>query len=266
MVTCCHWRAVRDSHIVNGVTDVDGVLEEQLDYYRARAPEYDDWWERRGRYDRGDVHQAAWEADVTRVELALQELGPLGSVIEFAAGTGNWTRHLASIADHVTAIDGSAETLEINQAKLADHTNVSYVVDDVFAYEPTEQFDVVFFSFWLSHVPDSRVASFWDLVRRCLAPGGRVLILDNAHPETSMRVVDSQLEVRDVHVTTAQGEIDLSSNVESRTLASGEEFRIVKRFWHPTDLEAEIAANGLVGSAWTTEYFFIAAEATLPET
>lgn len=29
------------------------ILEEQIEYYRARAAEYDDWWFRRGRYDRG---------------------------------------------------------------------------------------------------------------------------------------------------------------------------------------------------------------------
>jgi len=33
--------------------DVDGLLAEQIAYYRARAPEYDDWWERRDRYYQG---------------------------------------------------------------------------------------------------------------------------------------------------------------------------------------------------------------------
>jgi len=30
-----------------------GPLKEQLEYYRARAAEYDQWWLRQGRYDRG---------------------------------------------------------------------------------------------------------------------------------------------------------------------------------------------------------------------
>jgi hypothetical protein len=30
------------------------VLSEQRAYYRGRAPEYDEWWQRRGRYDRGE--------------------------------------------------------------------------------------------------------------------------------------------------------------------------------------------------------------------
>ena len=31
----------------------DDLLAEQRSYYRARAPEYDEWWQRQGRYDRG---------------------------------------------------------------------------------------------------------------------------------------------------------------------------------------------------------------------
>lgn len=30
-----------------------GLLTEQARYYRQRAGEYDDWWVRGGRYDRG---------------------------------------------------------------------------------------------------------------------------------------------------------------------------------------------------------------------
>jgi hypothetical protein len=32
----------------------DHPLSEQRSYYRARAPEYDEWWQRRGRYDHGE--------------------------------------------------------------------------------------------------------------------------------------------------------------------------------------------------------------------
>ena len=32
----------------------DDLLREQRRFYRARAPEYDEWWQRRGRYDWSD--------------------------------------------------------------------------------------------------------------------------------------------------------------------------------------------------------------------
>jgi hypothetical protein len=40
---------------------LDGeLLEGQLAYYRARADEYDDWFLRRGRHDRGPEWNRRW--------------------------------------------------------------------------------------------------------------------------------------------------------------------------------------------------------------
>src|SRR6476660_8702088 len=33
-------------------------------YYEARAAEYDDWYLRRGRYEHGPIHDAAWNAEL----------------------------------------------------------------------------------------------------------------------------------------------------------------------------------------------------------
>ena len=43
------------------------VLQQQVDYYRARAAEYDAWWYRTGRFDRGAENNRAWQADVAVV-------------------------------------------------------------------------------------------------------------------------------------------------------------------------------------------------------
>ena len=48
-----------------------GILQDQIDYYRARAGEYDEWWFRTGRYDRGPEFNARWRAEVATVEAAL---------------------------------------------------------------------------------------------------------------------------------------------------------------------------------------------------
>ena len=45
----------------------ENLLHSQIEYYRARAGEYDDWFYRRGRYDRGPEHTAAWFRDVKEV-------------------------------------------------------------------------------------------------------------------------------------------------------------------------------------------------------
>lgn len=191
------------------------LLEEQKRYYAARAPEYDDWWYRRGRYTLEPAAKARWDADVAEVEEALRRLAPLGDVLELAAGTGIWTRQLVTLAARVVAVDASPETLALNAA------GAEHVVADMFAWEPAEQFDLCFFSFWISHVPETRFAAFWSLVRSAVRPGGRVFLLDGAI-----------------------GDRDAGGREETRTLNDGREFRIVKRFWTPAKLAALVRPLG----------------------
>ena len=158
--------------------DDDGLLAEQRAYYRARAPEYDEWWQRRGRYDRGSDLAEEWDRQVAQVAAALETFGATGDVLEMAGGTGWWTVRLARTAGHLTVIDSSPETLDLNRDRVG-RPDVDYLVADLFTWQPQRTYDVVFFSFWLSHVPRSRFSAFWSLVRSCLAPGGRVFLIDN---------------------------------------------------------------------------------------
>jgi demethylmenaquinone methyltransferase/2-methoxy-6-polyprenyl-1,4-benzoquinol methylase len=184
-------------------------------YYAERAPEYDDWWYRRGRYTRDAEHERRWLEDVAEVEERLRGFVPRGDVLELAAGTGIWTRRLVPTADRVVAVDANAETLALNTPA------AELVVADIFSWRPPQQFDLVFFSFWLSHVPEDRFAEFWALVRSALRPDGRVFLIDSGPPEAA---ADGELQVRQ--------------------LADGREFTIVKRFWQPDELAGRIAALG----------------------
>ena len=82
-------------------------------------------------------------------------------------------------AHEVVAVDTSPEAIEIARRKLPPGAQVRFVEADVFGWEPRVRFDLVFFSFWLSHVPPDRFESFWGLVDRCLSAGGRVVLIDN---------------------------------------------------------------------------------------
>ena len=93
------------------------LLDEQIAYYRARAEEYDEWFFRRGKYDRGEDFLRTWFSEIATVESALRALRPYGDVLELACGTGLWTRHLIDSASTVTAVDASAEVIEINQQR-----------------------------------------------------------------------------------------------------------------------------------------------------
>src|SRR5258708_32301753 len=158
--------------------DLETLLRQQIAYYRARAGESDEWCLRRGRYDRGPELNARWFAEVAEVRRALAEIAPAGRVLELACGTGLWTQTLAQTAARVTAVDSSPEALALNRERLRD-PRVEYVAADLFAWRPPTTYDMVFFSFWLSHVPPDRFGAFWELVRSCLAPGGRVFFLDS---------------------------------------------------------------------------------------
>ena len=104
---------------------------QQLEYYRARAAEYDQLWLRQGRYDRGAALNAEWFTDAAVVSSALAEFRPAGRVIEFACGTGIWSGQLLRFASHLTALDGSPEMLAINAARLRS-PRVRYVEADLF--------------------------------------------------------------------------------------------------------------------------------------
>jgi ubiquinone/menaquinone biosynthesis C-methylase UbiE len=90
----------------------EGVLDEQLAYYRARAPEYDEWFARQGRYDRGAAATARWHEEVAVLRQWLDALDlEDGDVLELAAGTGLWTERLVALGAHVTAVDAAPEML-----------------------------------------------------------------------------------------------------------------------------------------------------------
>jgi hypothetical protein len=72
-------------------TDADMVA-----YYDARAPEYDDWYLRRGRYEHGPIHDAAWNAELDAAGRWLDALPIAGRIVELASGTGWWSPLLAS--------------------------------------------------------------------------------------------------------------------------------------------------------------------------
>ena len=56
------------------------VLAEQKRYYAERAPEYDDWWYRRGRYTRDAEHERLWLDDVAELEERLRTFAPRGAI------------------------------------------------------------------------------------------------------------------------------------------------------------------------------------------
>jgi SAM-dependent methyltransferase len=218
------------------------LIGDQLAYYRARASEYDEWFLRQGCYDRGPEHREKWSQEIAKVEANLLPLVQGKDILELAAGTGLWTKRLVDAgARRILAIDGSPETLAINRTR-TNAAAVEYQVADIFSWNPSQTFDLVFFSFWLSHVPVMHFEAFWDLVRRALRRRGKVLFIDSLLEQSS----------------TATDHLPLNrSGVASRRLNDGREFQIVKIFYSPDDLQMRLTELGWTGFVRRSGQFFL---------
>jgi SAM-dependent methyltransferase len=228
------------------------ILQEQVQYYRQRAAEYDEWFFRQGRYDRGEAHRQQWFAEAAVVEAALKAAQPRGQILELACGTGLWTQHLAPLASHLVAVDAAPEVIAINQQRLgvsnqsANSTNVApkidYIVADLFEWNPTQTFDFIFFGFWLSHIPAEKFLGFWQVVKAALKPGGRVFFVDSLLNPTS----------------TAQNHVPLhQEGYSERKLNDGRVYRVVKIFYQPEYLQADLSALGWSGQVQQTANYFL---------
>jgi demethylmenaquinone methyltransferase/2-methoxy-6-polyprenyl-1,4-benzoquinol methylase len=198
--------------------ELEGLLAEQIAYYRARA----------GDYDATYPLDAGADADA-RAQLlaALEALAPYGRVLELACGTGQWTIELGRHASAVTAVDASPEALAICRQRV-DAERVQLVEADIFAWRPPERYDLVFFSAWLSHVPPQRFDAFWRLVADCLTPGGRTFVIDELPAVAALE-----------RPALAQ-----PAPVVRREVASGESYRAVKVLYAPERLRARLGALG----------------------
>jgi len=191
--------------------DLDQLLIEQVAYYRAIAPEYE--------------QHALPFAGGDELSAALDAFEPTGSVLELACGTGVWTEQLLRHATEITAVDASPEMISIAAARV-NSERVRFVRANIFEWEPDCQYDVVFLGFWLSHVPLERFASFWSLVADCLNPGGRAFFVDDAY-----RTADELIE-------------GAASSTIRRRLNNGTAYRAVKVAHQADDLEERLARTG----------------------
>ncbi len=220
----------------------DRVLRQQIEYYRARAAEYDEWFYRRGRYDHGPELNRLWFAEVDETRDWLDGLDIGGAVLEIACGTGNWTERLAPRSTSLTALDASPEMLAINRGRV-DPTKVRHLEVDVFDWTPDASYDVIFAGFWLSHIPPDRFEEFWRLLDTSLVPGGRVLFVDS-RPDPTSSAVD--------HAVADPGDV-----TSLRRLNDNRTFEILKVFYEPARLTEQLGALGWDARIQTTAHYFL---------
>jgi SAM-dependent methyltransferase len=198
-----------------GDDELDPLISEQVAYYRAVAAEYEDH----------ALTDAVAGTAGRELSEALDAFRPAGRVLELACGPGTWTAQLLRHAASVTAVDASPEMLAIASGRVADE-RVRWIQADLFTWRPDRRYDVVFFGFWLSHVPLERFESFWSLVSDCLEPDGRVLFVDDGY-RTPEELVEGE-----------------SSPVIQRRLNDGSAYRALKVPHRAGELEELLARLG----------------------
>ena len=192
--------------------ETDSLLAEQIAYYRAIAGEYED-------------HAIPGSGERELIE-AFDAFGPRGRVLELACGPGIWTPRLLRDATSVTAVDAAPEMIARARARVGADERVRFIQADLFSWTADQRYDVVFFGFWLSHVPLDRFEDFWSRIADSVVPGGRVFFVDDAY-RTPEELIEGE-----------------ASSTIRRRLNDGTAFRAVKVPHRAADLEARLTRLG----------------------
>jgi demethylmenaquinone methyltransferase/2-methoxy-6-polyprenyl-1,4-benzoquinol methylase len=220
---------------------------EMLAYYAARAPEYDDWYLRRGRYSHGAIQDQAWQMELDTATTWLDGLPISGRIVELAAGTGWWSPLLAQKGE-LWLSDALEAPLDRARERLVAHGLRAHLhVRDAWA-EPDQTADALFTGFWLSHVPRDRLDAYLRLARSWLRPGGLYAFIDSQDDPISG--------------ATDRPEPPKDDQALRRT-SDGRTFRIPKVFYSPRELEEALRAAGFADASVTTSgHFFLLGRAT----
>ena len=219
--------------------ELDQTVEETKEYYRQRASQYSDWAHRTGQYEEGAKPEASWFDEAMILIEALASSGLSGDVLEIASGTGIWTEELLRNAASVTALDSSPEMHERSRSRLMGNPKVRYVVADIYNWVPDTSYDAVTFSFWLSHVPGSKLDDFASKVALCLKPGGRVFFADQRTEGRTREVMDHP-----------------SGEIARRSLINGRKFNIIKHFYSSEEITRCFLQQGINISISNTATLF----------
>jgi SAM-dependent methyltransferase len=203
------------------------------DYYRERAPWYDEIYTRPER-----------QADLGVLRQRLTEWFAGKRVLEVAAGTGWWTDVLADTAASVTATDVNQATLDVAMGRREWPESVRFVIADAFALgSVTGEFDAAYAGFFWSHVPLPDLDGFLEGLLDRVQPGSLVAFMDN-------RMVPGS-----VHPVVRRDE--QGNTYQQRRMKDGRPWEVLKNFPEPDELLERLGRFGEAGVEML-DYFWLA--------
>jgi len=203
------------------------------DYYARRAAEYERIYAKPER-----------QADLARLRARVADAFRGRSVLEVACGTGWWTPHIAINAVRVDAYDINDETLQIARMKPVDPHRVRFSRGDAFAPPVAEpRHDAAFAGFWWSHVLRRDLARFLTGLHGALAPGARVVFIDNRYVAGS---------------STPLSRTDADGNTyQARKLDDGSTHEVLKNFPTADEMRAAVSAFAIRVDVTLLDYFWM---------
>ena len=202
-------------------------------YYRRRAVEYERIFAKPER-----------QPDLARLRALVAETFRNHEVLELSCGTGWWTEAIAPVARSVTACDINEEVLAVARAKDWAAAPVEFIAADSYALPDFgRRHSAAFAGHWWSHVPRRQLARFLSGLHAHLAPGAKVLFLDNRYVEGSSTPIAR---------TDAAGD-----SFQLRPLDDGSTHEVLKNFPCEAELRQAVAGRATSPEVILTDYFWV---------
>ncbi len=95
--------------------------------------------------------------------------------LDLGSGIGYWAEHFARRFSQVVAVEASRPLYDALEKRCSPHANVVLIHDDVMAFQPTDQYDLIFLGGLLMYLNNDDVISLMKKLIPSLSPGGVIL-------------------------------------------------------------------------------------------
>ncbi len=194
------------------------VHENMMEYYNARAYEYDEIYEGKGP---ASFPPDYYISDIKSIHIFTENFGK-GNIIDIACGSGYWLKDYYDKCNNFTFFDQSSRMLELCRVRADEYgiaDRATFIQDDILKYQWKEEaiFDRAVIGFLLGHFTKVQEETFFEILRKLLKPGSDFLIIENTWTEKRAKMQNKE-------------------DIVQRQLNDGKNYKIYKRYFEKDDL------------------------------
>lgn len=194
------------------------VHENMMEYYDARAEEYDEVYEGKGP---ASFSPGYYKTDLQSIHKFTNTFGK-GHVIDIACGSGYWLKDYYGKCSSFTFLDQSVQMLNLCKNRAMEYgitDRSTFLQSDILKQEWNDNamFDCAVIGFLLGHFTKYQEDSFFEMLHRILKPGAEFLIIDNTWTEKRAKTQNKE-------------------DIVQRELRDGRTYKIYKRYFEKDDL------------------------------